>query len=269
MTRRWKTWPQRFGKALTEAGGVVGLVGIGISAVGATVAAPVVIGVGGATVGGALVYAACRGIPPKMLSAMELVGTIIPLEVLDRIDPPILKLGIVGYTQSGKSTFLKNALQEVPEVERTSKVYAAILTLQTSSLTYVALLDGDGEQLPQQFEVAENADFLLVFVDHNYGDDKTAKSKVRIGEHDRFLKQLEFYIKRREPLPRLHIVLNKRDLWEKSKNADDLQEWFSDHVSQWERVCIAENVTSDVHSNMLSNDVNKIIRHIREQVSTL
>jgi len=269
MARRWKTWPQRFGKALTETGGVVGLVGIGISAVGATVATPIVIGVGGATVGGALVYAACRGIPPKMLSATDLVGIIIPLEALDRIDPPILKLGIVGYTQSGKSTFLKNALQKVPEVERTDKVYAVVITLQTSPPTYVALLDGDGEQLPQQFEVAENADFLLVFVDHNYGDDTTAKSKARIGEHNSFLKQLEFYIKKREPLPRLHIVLNKRDLWEKSKNANDLQEWFSDHVRQWKKVRIAENITSDVHSNMLSNDVNKIIHHIREQVSTL
>lgn len=267
--RRWNTWPKRFGKALTDTGGVVGIVGIGISAVGATVAAPIMIGVGGVTICGALIYAGCKGIPPKMLSAAELVGTYVPLQALENIHPNILKLGILGYTQSGKTTFLKHALQQMPDKVRTSKVYAAILALQITPVTYVALLDGDGEQFAQQFEVAEQADFLLVFVDHNHSDDKVGRSKERIEDHDRFLKQLEFHISRRKPLSRLHIVLNKRDLWEKSKNSIELKEWFEDHVQQWKKANIAKEITSEVHSNLISGDIGKILRHISEMALTL
>lgn len=267
--RQWKKWPSRFGKALADTSGVVGLVGVGITAVGATVAAPVVLALGGATIGGAVVYAGYRGIPPKMLVASELAGSNVSLDALKDIDPPILKLGIVGYTQSGKTTFLKQSLQKSPKTTRTSKVYAAIMALQTSPTVYVALLDGDGEQLPQQFEVAERADFLLVFMDHNQGDKKVAKSKERIEEHDRFLKQLEFHIKKGGTHARIHVVMNKRDLWEQSKSADELLKWFGGHVNQWERVGVAAEITSDVHSNIIAADIGKVIRLITESAEKL
>jgi len=135
-------------------------------------------------------------------------------------------------------------------------------------MTYVALLDGDGGQLFQQFEIAKNADFLLVFVDHNDGDDETRRSMERITDHDMFLKQLESVLKDREPLSRLHLVLNKQDLWQKSKSAKELQEWFLEHARQWERIGIAKNITYDIHSNKSPSDVSQIIQHIREEVVT-
>ena len=267
--RRWRTWPQRFGKALMDTGGVVGLIGVGISAVGATIAAPVVITIGGVTIGGALLYAGYRGIPHRMLSASEIVGTSPTLIELEDINPPIFKLGIVGYTQSGKTTFLRQALHQEPGTTRTSKVYATILALQSSPVTYVALLDGDGEQLPQQFEVAEKADLLLVFLDHNQGDDNIAKSKERLEEHDRFMRQLEFYMSRRKPLTHLHLVLNKRDLWERSKGADELRDWLAAHVSHLKGANICSDITSDVHSNLIASDISKMVRQITERAVEL
>ena len=262
--RKWSDWPCRFGKALTDTGGVVGLVGLGISAVGATVAGSVVLAIGGVTAGGALVYAACRGIPPKMLSAAELVGTDVPLRMLEAIDPPILKLGVVGTTQAGKTTFIQKALHRPPGTTRTNKVYAAVLALQTSPTRYIALLDGDGEQFPQQFEVSENADFLVVFVDHNQSDDGVAKSKDRLDEHDRFLKQLEFHIRRRGKLSRLHLLLNKRDLWERSKGAAELEQWLASHAQRWQNANMATETTLGIHSNMVVDDIGSVVRLIAE-----
>lgn len=267
--RKWTTWPRRFNRALGRTSGIVGVVGLTFAAVGASVSAPVLLVLGGLTACGSLLYAGVQGIPPKLISAEELVGTDVPFTILEEIDKPILKLGIVGYTQSGKTTFLRTALHQPSSEERTNDMYARVLTLQTKPTTYVALLDGDGEQYPQQFAVAENADFLLVFIDHNDGNDKTAKSNSRIEEHNRFLEQLEYYIRNRRRLLRLHIVLNKRDLWENSKSAEELKEWLLDHVQRWERANIADTITSDIHSNRNVDDNNKIIRQISKQAGAL
>lgn len=267
--RRWATWPRRFGQALTETSGIVGLAGVGISAFGATVTAPAILIAGGVTIGGALLYAGYRGIPPTLKTASELVGSKVPLQVLDEIDRPILKLGIVGSTQSGKTTFLQQALQQPPETSRTNKIYAAIVALQTTPTIYIALIDGDGEQFAQQFEVAEHADFLLIFLDHNLGGSSVAKSKERIKEHDGFIKQLEFHIKQRRHISRLHVIFNKRDLWEKSKNAGELQNWFKAHVDHLKQASYADEVTSDIHSNMIAADIGKIMRLISERAEAL
>lgn len=267
--RKWNTWPTRFGKALTETSGIVGLAGIAISAAGAIFAAPVILGAGGVTIGGALLYAGYRGIPPELKSASELVGTSVPIQVLDEIDHPILKLGIVGSSQSGKTTFLQQVLQQPPETTRTHKVYAAIVALQTTPVTYIALIDGDGEQFAHQFEVVENADFILIFLDHNLGDANVAKSKERIDEHDRFIKQLEFHLKQRKQIARVHLVLNKRDLWEKSKSSDELQDWFNTHVNSLKHASYADVVTSGFHSNIIAADIGRIMRIISEEAETL
>jgi len=148
---------------------------------------------------------------------------------------------------------------------RTNNVYATILALQTSPTIYIALLDGDGDKNIQQFEVAKNADFLLIVVDHAEGNTKIAWSKKRIEEHDRLLKQLEFTIKQHKQLKHLHIILNKRDLWEKSKTAVELQKWFESHVNHLNKANVAKEITSDVHSNMITSDMGKVIRQITEK----
>lgn len=266
--RRWTTWPKRFGNALTETSGIISIAGVGISAVGATVAAPALFIFGGITISLAVLYAGYRGIPPKLKSGSELVGLTIPIEELDEIDHPILKLGIVGSTQSGKTTFLQQALQRPAGTTRTNKVYASVVALQTTPTKYIALIDGDGDQFAQQFQVAEHADFLLIYLDHNLGDISVAKSKERIEEHDRFMKQLESHIKKRH-ITRIHVVLNKRDLWEKSKNAVELKAWFEAHVDHLKQVSNTDGITSDIHSNLNATDIGKVLSLISDRAVVL
>lgn len=262
--RRWSQWPRRFGTALTKTGGVAGLVGVALTAAGATVSVPAILAIGGLTVGGSLVYAAYSAIPPKRQSAAELVGKNLSLHSLEAIEPAILKLGVVGYTQAGKTTFLKQALHRESSTTRTNNVYATILALQSSPTTYVALLDGDGEQLPQQFEIAEHADFLIIFLDHNESDNSISRSKDRLKEHERFLMQLEYHLKRRGHLARLHLLLNKRDLWQTSQSAAELQQWLSARAEQWKRANVAADATWGIHSNRNADDIGKVVRLISE-----
>jgi len=263
LKRQWKQWPSLTKKALNDTGSFTGLAGIGLGIAGVSLATPILLIIGGCTIGGTLLYAGYRGIPPKMLSASNIDGQI-SLSELETISPPILKIAIVGYTQAGKTTFLQNALQRPPHTNRTSYTSATILSLQTTPITYVALLDGDGEQLHQQFEIAKFADFLLVIVDHNLSDTKVAKSKKREEEHDNFLQQLLFKLQSNDKINKVHLILNKRDLWQKSKSSTDLEAWFNSHVDQWQSANIAIEVTSDIHSNNESSDISKVISHIIE-----
>ena len=263
--RRWKEWPKRFCSALNSTGGVVGAVGLGLSALGATVSAPIVLTFGGVTLGGALIYAVWQGIPPNCYSAPYHVGRSFRLEDLPQFYPPLLKLGIVGISKSGKSTFLQHARQQRPTDTRTNKICAVVITLQTTPPSFVALLDGDGQQLSQQFVIAANCDFLLVFLDHNEGDSAVAKSKERVEEHERFLQQLAFHLKERSHLRNIHFLLNKRDLWERSRSAEELRAWLENHVTAWRNTSLAETITSDSHSNTFAEDITKVLSKISDQ----
>ncbi|MEN3756541.1 GTPase domain-containing protein [Aeromonas veronii] len=259
--RRWSTFTQQFMAHLTASSAVLGLMGIVISAIGATISKPQLLYIGFGTVLLVILYAVCRSIPPKLKSASEFVGQDIAIDELDDIFPPILKVGIVGSTQSGKTTFLRQALQKAPETTRTNRVYASIVALQKAPTKYIALLDGDGDQFSQQFQVAEHADLLLVFLDHSLGNDSIEKSTVRIEEHDRFIKQLISHIKNGR-IRRAHVLLNKRDLWETADDVSELKQWFEVHIQQLRQLGCIEHVTSDLHSNLISTDIGKIIRII-------
>ncbi len=87
----------------------------------------------------------------------------------------------------------------------------------------------------------------------------------RLEEHDRFIQQLEFYMRRRPPFKHLHLVLNKRDLWERSRKADELRDWLTTHALHLKEVNIASNITSDAHSNLIATDIGKVVRQITER----
>jgi len=264
--RNWRDWHRRFGRRLTETGGIVGIVGLALTAVGATVASPIVLIAGSVAAGGALIYSGVRAIPPRMSPATQNVGKNLRIEDLRSIHPPVLRLGVVGYTQAGKTTFIERALDRPGLATRTNRVYATVLALQTRPTKYVALLDADGHQYAQQFVVAENADFLIVFVDHNSGSDDLAISRERQDDHTRFLDQLQGCLTRRERPQRLHLLLNKRDLWEQSESTDQLLEWFWERVGHWQQANLAEEVTGDVHSNLDAGDISKTVHLISEGV---
>lgn len=259
--RQWSTFFPSVKSHLTATNAIVGIIGVLISATGASMSAQNLLISGIIIVVLTFLYAIFRSIPPKLKSASDFVGRNISIDELQNISPTMLKVGIVGSTQSGKTTFLQEILQQVPEPIRTNNVYASVVALQTTPPKYVALLDGDGDQFSQQFEVAENADFLLIFLDHSLGSKNIEKSTDRIKEHDVFIKQLISHIKKGR-IKRAHVLLNKRDLWESTDDAYTLEQWFNTHIERLRQLGCIENVKHELHSNLISSDVSKIMRLI-------
>lgn len=174
---------------------------------------------------------------------------------------------MVGASQSGKSTFWKKAqhLSKIPP--RTNTVQAEILMLPGDPPQYAALLDADGKEFIQQFEILKDADFLILFVDHNTGSTDPLKSIERLADHDRFIEQIEPVIRRGSTLPRLHLLFNKRDLWQNGSETLELNQWFDKHVADWKRINIASELTFSVHSNNNTHDMANMMEAIKEFVA--
>jgi hypothetical protein len=206
-SRRWGQFPKRMLTEAATTSGVIGVAGLAVGAAALVVAAPVA-----ATLGGALVvvgagWTAYRAIPPKRHTPAELMGKILNVNELDNIDPPLVRVGFIGASRAGKSTLLDHLQTIRSRDEQTENPYASVVALQrTSPQKYFALVDAAGQYYTQQFKVVDNADVLLVFVDHNEGSSDPTIDQGRLRTHEGFLFQLDSHLKSlnrevRGPLP--------------------------------------------------------------------
>lgn len=263
--RIWKSWPTRAYKSLNDAGGLLGIGGIVVSVVGVAAAVPVVVGVGIASVAATAIYALAKGFPPKLKNPNELIGVKIPILDFVNFTEDFTKLGIIGPSSSGKSTFLNHATTLKSENSRTNIVTGTILTLQTNPPKLIGLIDGDGREFAQQFEVIKPSDIIFIFLDHNIHENSKDIIKGRLQENENFLNQFEGYLKINKDklhLSHIHFVLNKRDLWQNSPQKAQLMEWFSKIVNSWKHKNFASDISSSIHSNVLAVDITNLMQVI-------
>ena len=221
---------------------------------------------------GAPILAAYRSFPERLLSVPSLATSQrqITLEQLHQLDTPVVILGTVGETQSGKSTFLQHALDRPPDTEKTTRIEVRIIPVPNAvPQMFCALVDADGRQLSQQFDVCDHVDLLFVFLDHNSSDRNAALSRQRLSSHDSFLFQLRSRLTREGgKMPHhIHFVLNKRDLWEPDIGIREfLGSWFCEIIEAWRNYGMASQITSSHHSNWDAHDVRSMLRIIKESV---
>jgi GTP-binding protein EngB required for normal cell division len=267
--RDWGSWPKNAYDSINKnAGGFLGIAGILTGAVGLVVTAPVALAIGGVTVAGTFCYAVVSGFPKEKIDANDYIGQKITLEQLQNLSEDLLKIGIFGIANSGKSTFIKHAILSNNIVAVTNEVSATIALLQVSPPRKVALLDGDGKNFSQQFKVVNHSQILIVFLDHNSGDTELVINNNRLERHDEYLQQLEGFLKtdKLEKIKRIHFVLNKKDLYEQISANNTLVTWFEGIVNDWSRKNFSDSVSHSFHSNNNSTDISilmNIINSIR------
>lgn len=266
MTKRdWKTWPKRFRGAIEGTSGAVSIVGGLTAIVGSLVfTGPMAVVIGAIGIGGGVVTAALMAIPPLQKNAQDLLNRPISLSELLEIQPPPLRIAVVGASQSGKSTFLSTVLHKTHSNVRTNGITAELFPLSTNPISYAAVIDGDGQAYYQQFEVANQAHFLVIIVDHNQAADENSRVISRFKDHDSFLAQIERFILANKKIPRIHLILNKRDLWEGHFDAPEIISWFKTHEDHWSKTnSLTNQFTSDFHTNNNTADTAKVMNKIR------
>ncbi|BAY46255.1 hypothetical protein SAMD00079811_38630 [Scytonema sp. HK-05] len=274
--RRWKQWFGRFTQELNLTSGLASLGGlilsiiafVGLNAFSSTLAALVgILGIIIAVI--AITIPAWKAIPPRLKNANTLVGQRLNLEKLQEVDPPLLKLGVVGPELVGKSTLLMRILHQTPAKVRTDTVHAYVTSLKIEPFHFIALLDGPGEMYANQFQVATPANILLIVLDHHASDNEKSIDEARIQKHIDFQKQLRWHLREQNNKPAsIHLLLNKRDLWEKNSQNEciRLKKFLESEEKAWKDSNLVAQVTSAEHSNERPNDIAQLVSDLKRLV---
>ena len=273
--RRWSRLPKRL---LGELNSVSGLAGVGGTAIGiggaavAGITGTVILSSGAVIAIGAFGYAAYRAIPPVLSSPQDLVGRSVNLSELQNVSPRILRLAVVGPSRSGKTT-LKQRLSVTADInERTREVSAHIIALQSPNSACVAVLDGGGERLAQQFRIAEHADCLCLVIDHNDSDVDPTIDQARLNEHTEFLRQVRHHLEDSGSVRKqwVEILANKSDLWRTTEPRvqERFENFYRKEEEHWATGRFAVDVSSNPHSNERASDIARFMSKLVSTVSS-
>ena len=196
--------------------------------------------------------------PPKLPSLDDFHNKNIPLDVLNRINPIPFKIGAIGSSKSGKTTFYRRCNFSSPALSRTNDVSAIPLQLPENK-GHVVVLDGDGKKHTQQFVIIENADLLIIFFDHNETDNRKEVIKKRLSEHEDFFEQVLFHLNQKNNIKYIHVIMNQHDLWLNSISKEKLKIWFDAQVEKLRNVGKYELTYSFEHSNNKPENIGDVI----------
>lgn len=204
-------------------------------------------------------------IPDKRLTLKKQIGKKLTLKEISEIYPKPYLLGIVGETKTGKSTFMHKSLHSTKQVSRTNQIYGEVIPIPENPDHYFIVIDGDGDKIYQQIEIMDSVDCLLLFVDHSESHQRKQISSDRLKSHESFIKDLSDCLLGRSKQYKIHVVLNKQDLWGNSSKKEELLEWFTKNTENLEsRLNCA--LTTSKHSNLQTDSVSALLNQISSEV---
>lgn len=182
------------------------------------------------------------------------------------VRPKPVRLGVVGIGDSGKTTLLR-ALELLPAPEERTRGSHAILTRLPASGQRIALIDGQGDDPTINVAVAEQSDVLLVVLDHSEGPKTVRPDHGRLNRHKEASEKLRIDLSSRvhRPSRHVHVLMNKRDLWERSKQKGVVEGLLRSEHEKW-RTTAGNLVTSASHSNNLQPDIATLTERVRQHI---
>lgn len=203
--------------------------------------------------------------PRKLILTKTKVNNNVTIEESRDLYPKPKVIGILGRSNSGKSTLINKIKQSNSIPPRTTKNNCFILLNRKSHKSYLALLDGPGDNLPNQFDIIKRADILVIMLDHNHNDQLPTIDNSRLALQSDYNYQYCNQIKsRKKPIKQVHLLLNKNDMWkhndEQSKSV--IINWFNNESEVFNSLDLCERTTFQYHSNFDQTSVNNLLEHI-------
>ncbi|WP_329755297.1 GTPase domain-containing protein [Stenotrophomonas maltophilia] len=198
------------------------------------------------------------------------MGSVVNLSDLDNVNPKPVTVAIVGLSMVGKTTLRDRVIHAPSQSLRTQAISAQIVRLPYPEDVVVALLDGGGEKLGQQFDLAESCDHLCVLVDHNASSDLIDIDGERLKQHSAFMSQLRMRIDDRCGTKKsIRLIINKRDLWSQANDEGQarLMEFRDQEIGKWREGRRGESVESLMHSNEANADVSGFVLHLKNSAT--
>ena len=211
---------------------------------------------------GASAIALWKSWPEAIRPIAEVYGKTIRLEEVSTLDPPPLRIGIVGPSYSGKSTLLQRIAAIPLTNERTIGVFAMVVQIPTLHSRAVALIDGGGQYFTDQFRVAEVAEVLIVVIDHNQSETEKRLSEVRMDEHRQFAWQLREKLKKGGQKKLIVLLANKADIWRDIgiEETAKFRGYAAEQHQTWANANLGNECVFAEHSNMSADNMTMLIR---------
>lgn len=267
--RMWKRMPGRLRTEFNEVGGYLGVIGTFLAVVPLVVDKPLEnLLVMPFVLISAFVFVLLCGValtrawPPRLLQLAEVYERALTIDDLGRVDPPPLRIGIVGPSHSGKTTLMRGVADLPPLKERTVGVSARVVGISTMPDQPVALIDGGGQFYADQFKVAEAAQVLVIILDHNPSDTEQRLSTDRLTEHEQFATQLQKHLSSGAKKRMVILLGNKSDIWGELSSADKATfEVFLRKLHEpWKSSALCDECVLMIHSNRSAADMTAVKR---------
>lgn len=175
------------------------------------------------------------------------------------------RISIIGLSNSGKTTLINKLTYKSASQNRTQGIEGKILCVDNKKVCFI---DISGESIAQQMKAIDLADFIILVVDHSYSSKSMIIQKNRISETKNLLKKIEDHLEinnLKTAIPSI-VLINKKDLWAKTKKSEDLLSEYSELPNVLNR--IFKNESKLYHYSNLENknnnseELRKIIDHI-------
>lgn len=202
--------------------------------------------------------------PNKVTKIDQYMGKHIPISEISQIYPLPFTVGVVGCSSSGKTTFLNKVNFNTGNLTRTNEIYATVLKLPSrfsEVKSEIVVVDGDGKNQSQQFDIMNHVDFLIIFLDHNDGDTSARVLNQRLDDHTKFMEQTMFHLKKCKKLKYIHLVLNKHDLWKNSADIDKLKTFFDNKLEELRKFSGLKVTGAFDHSNNESDCIAGVLEY--------
>ncbi|MFV5481816.1 GTPase domain-containing protein [Acinetobacter towneri] len=265
LARKWGDYPSRLWNNFVSLSSVFTVVSFLVAIAGAKLESDFAQIIGWLVFGAIVIYNFFSAIPEEKLVLKKLVGKKLSLNDLSQIHPKPYTLGVIGLSKSGKSTFMHKSLHSTQNVSRTNEIYCEIIPVPRKPDNYFVVVDGDGDKIYQQIEIMNAVDCLLIFVDHSESHQRKQLSQDRLDKHEEFFKDLSDCLNAYPKKHNIHVVLNKKDLWESSQKKDDLTNWFNGKTDEMASK-LNLNITKSFHSNMQFDSVSQLLNKISSEV---
>lgn len=200
----------------------------------------------------------------------DLTNRRLELKQLEGILREFKKIGVLGNSFTGKSTFV-GAVSNIPHDDKQSeRPYAVMVAMPHGPRTnYIALIDTVGKEYPSQVQAMSDADGLLIFVDNDPGSTSHDVESDRARSH--------FDISERNIVPSLRalerefrfilVVLNKSDLWQHDEDAKNAMTALGERiVAEIRKVDIKVPVAVMRHSSLSAKDNAALVGKIGEMI---